>query len=304
MNHSLRLTAAAAMLALLGACASRPPQPNAALEEARQLYGTVSNNPTVVQGAAIELDRARKALDRADEAWNDERDPAQTNHLAYLAKQLTVVARETGAQREAEARVQQASAERERVRAEARTAEAQTAQSQAATAQARAAAAQAQAQAAQQQASAAQQQAQSEAQRAQQLEQELQQLQARNTDRGMVITLQDVLFDVGQATLKPGAARTLDRVAELLQRYPERKLLIEGYTDSTGSENYNLELSRRRAEAVEQALVRQGVPSDRIEIQPHGEAYPVANNETPAGRQLNRRVEMLFSDEQGQLEQR
>ena len=141
MNHSLRLTAAAAVLALLGACASRPTQPNAALEEARQLYGTVSNNPTVVQGAAVELDRARKALDRADAAWNDDGDAAKTNHLAYLAKQLTVVARETGAQREAEARVQQASAERERVRAEARTAEARSAQSQAATAEARAAAA-------------------------------------------------------------------------------------------------------------------------------------------------------------------
>ena len=297
MKHTLRLTATAAVVALLGACANTPSQPNAALEEARSLYGTVSNDPAVAQSAAVELDRARKALRRADEAWNDDQDAAETNHRAYIAKQLTVVARETAGQRAAEARVQQASTERERMRAQARTAEARVAQSQAADAQARAAAAQAEVEIAEQRAQAAGQQAQ-------QLEQELQQLQARNTDRGMVITLQDVLFDVGQATLKPGAERTLERVADLLTRHPERRLLIEGYTDSTGSESYNMELSRRRAEAVEQALVRRGVPGDRIEIQPQGEAYPVADNNTAAGRQMNRRVELLFSDEQGQLEQR
>ncbi|MCM5682707.1 OmpA family protein [Schlegelella sp. S2-27] len=297
MKHTLRLTAAAAVVALLGACANTPSQPNAALEDARRVYGTVSNDPTVAQGAPVELDRARKALNRADEAWTDDQDAAETNHLAYIAKQLAVVARETGAQREAEARVRQASAERESVRAQARTTEARVAQSQAADAQARAAAAQAEAQ-------VASQQAQNEAQRAQQLEQELQQLQARNTDRGMVITLQDVLFDVGEATLKPGAERTLRRVAEVLNRHPERRLLIEGYTDSTGSESYNMELSRRRAEAVEHALMRHGVQGQRIDIQPQGEAYPVADNNTSAGRQMNRRVELLFSDEQGQVEPR
>lgn len=304
MKHQLRLTAAAAVVALLGACASTPTQPNAALEEARRLYGSASNDPLVVQNAAVELDRARQTLNRADEAWTDDQDAAETNHLAYLAKQLTVVARETAAQRGAEAQVRQASAERERIRAQAHAADARAAQSQAATAEARAAAAQAEARAAQERAAAAREQAQDEATRAQELEQELQQLQARDTDRGMVITLQDVLFDVGEATLKPGAERTLDRVADLLKEHPERRLLIEGYTDATGSESYNLDLSRRRAEAVERALVREGVPGERIEIQPHGEAYPVADNDTAAGRQMNRRVELLFSDEQGQIEPR
>ncbi|MCW7536332.1 OmpA family protein [Aquabacterium sp. A7-Y] len=283
MNHQFSLSALALASGLLAGCGSTPTQPNAALEEARQLYGRTSNSPSVAKGAAVELDRARQALNRADQAWTDNRDSAETNHLAYLAKQLTVVAMETGAQREAEARVQQASAERERVRADARSSEARVAHARADSAQ--------------QQATMAQQQARA-------LEQELQQLSARNTDRGMVVTLQDVLFDVGQATLKPGAERTLERVAELLKQHPERRLLIEGYTDSTGSETTNLELSRQRAEAVQRVLTARGVGAERIEVQPRGEAYPVANNETAAGRQLNRRVELLFSDEQGQIEPR
>ncbi|AKJ30583.1 OmpA family protein [Caldimonas brevitalea] len=287
MKNNLCLTAAAMAAGLLVGCASGPTQPNAALEEARQLYGRTSTSPAVASTAQVELERARAALARADASWTGEGDTAETNHLAYLAKQLTVVAAEAGAQREAETRVQQASAERERIRADARTTEARAAQAQAASAQANAA--------------AAQQQAQSASQRASQLEQELQQMAARATERGMVLTLQDVLFDVGQATLKPGAERTLERVAELLRHFPERRLLIEGFTDSTGSEGANLELSRRRAEAVQQALVTRGVGRDRIDVAPHGEAYPVANNETPSGRQMNRRVELLFSNEQGQL---
>lgn len=283
MKHTPSLTLLALAAGLLAGCASAPTQPNAALEEARQLYGRTASSPAVAQGAQAELDRARQALNRADAAWNDKQDTAETNHLAYLAKQLTVVAMETGAQREAEARVQQASAERERVRADARGVEAQVAHARA---------------------DSAQQQAQSESQRARQLEQELQQLSARNTERGMVVTLQDVLFDVGQASLKPGAERTLERVAEVLRTHPERRLLIEGFTDSTGSEATNLELSRQRAEAVQRVLTARGVSPDRIDVQPRGEAYPVANNETAAGRQLNRRVELLFSDEQGQIESR
>jgi outer membrane protein OmpA-like peptidoglycan-associated protein len=115
----------------------------------------------------------------------------------------------------------------------------------------------------------------------------------------MVVTLGDVLFDTGKATLQPGAQRNVEQLATVLTRYPERRVLIEGFTDSVGPEEANLELARRRAEAFRQALEKAGVPRVRTQTQALGEADPVATNATPEGRQQNRRVEVLFSDERG-----
>jgi outer membrane protein OmpA-like peptidoglycan-associated protein len=116
-----------------------------------------------------------------------------------------------------------------------------------------------------------------------------------------VLTLGDVLFDTDQAQLKAGAARTMDRLAEFMQSYPERRVLIEGHTDTRGSDSYNVDLSRRRAAAVADALVERGIPSERIETIGLGEAYPVASNESTAGMQENRRVEIVLSGPQGEF---
>jgi len=133
--------------------------------------------------------------------------------------------------------------------------------------------------------------------------QELQDLQAKQTQRGMVVTLSDVLFDTGRATLKPGADRALDRLAQYLKDNPNVRVLIEGHTDSRGSSAYNEELSQRRAQAVAEALSERGVPGDRYVAKGLGKEYPVASNSTAAGQQQNRRVEIVLSDESGRFAQ-
>jgi outer membrane protein OmpA-like peptidoglycan-associated protein len=128
------------------------------------------------------------------------------------------------------------------------------------------------------------------------LERQLAELQAKKTDRGLVVTLGDVLFDTGKATLKPGAYSTVDRLAQALKDNPDRKVMIEGYTDSVGSEDYNQVLSERRAQAVQAALFERGVPAEQVSTSGKGEGSPVASNDNAAGRQQNRRVELIFQD--------
>jgi outer membrane protein OmpA-like peptidoglycan-associated protein len=117
----------------------------------------------------------------------------------------------------------------------------------------------------------------------------------------LVLTLDDVLFDVDASDLKPNARSTLDRLADFLDEYDDRVVLIEGHTDSTGTEGYNVALSERRADAVRGALVDRGIAGDRIRIAGLGESEPVVSNDTAAGRQQNRRVEVVISDENGEI---
>lgn len=131
-------------------------------------------------------------------------------------------------------------------------------------------------------------------QRASQLEQELAEFKARETERGLMLTLGDVLFEVGQADLKPGIQRKLFPLAEFLKENPDRNVLIEGHTDNTGAPAYNLELSQQRADAVASFLISQGVSPTRITTRGYGQAYPVAPNTTTAGRQQNRRVDVVI----------
>ena len=119
-------------------------------------------------------------------------------------------------------------------------------------------------------------------------------LQVQQTDRGLVVTLGDILFDVGQAQLNPGGELQVARLADVLQQMPERNVLIEGHTDSAGSDAYNDELSQRRADAVEDLLIIQGIEPTRVVTRGYGERFPVATNDTAAGRQQNRRVEIVI----------
>ncbi|HEU0201299.1 MAG TPA: OmpA family protein [Burkholderiaceae bacterium] len=157
---------------------------------------------------------------------------------------------------------------------------------------------------AQQEADAARREALAAAERAEKSRQEMQALAAKPTPHGMVVTLSDVLFDTGSANLKPGAKRKLDQLAEFMKQHSERKLRIEGFTDSTGSVDTNQVLSERRAAAVRTALIERGVAPERVETVGYGPAFPVASNADAAGRQQNRRVEIVISDEQGNLARR
>jgi outer membrane protein OmpA-like peptidoglycan-associated protein len=121
------------------------------------------------------------------------------------------------------------------------------------------------------------------------------------TDRGLVMTLGDVLFKAASSELSPSANRTLLKLARFLQLNPARKVRIEGYTDSRGVASDNLELSRLRAQSVAHFLQELGINPIRMEVVGYGEQHPISENASARGRAQNRRVEVLFSDEHGQL---
>jgi outer membrane protein OmpA-like peptidoglycan-associated protein len=222
---------------------------------------------------------AHEALKEAELLVEKKKPKSDIEQAAYLAKRHADVATEQIARGQAEQKTAEAEAARQKVVSQAREQEAV---------------------AAKQQADADKQRAQLSAEDAQRnaasLEAQLRDLQAKQTDRGLVLTLGDVLFDSGQATLKPGAASTIDRLAAFLTQSPERSVAIEGHTDSMGSDSFNLSLSENRANSVKAALVAKGIQAQRIVAVGKGEGVPVASNDNSAGRQQNRRVEIIVSN--------
>jgi len=136
---------------------------------------------------------------------------------------------------------------------------------------------------------------QAEEQRQRLLKQLNQVLQTRDSARGLIVSMSDVLFDFNQATLKPGAKLRLAKVSGIIMAYPDLKLEIDGFTDNKGTPQYNMTLSDKRAKAVRDFLVSQGVSTDAVTTKGFGESNPVATNATAAGRQQNRRVELVVS---------
>jgi outer membrane protein OmpA-like peptidoglycan-associated protein len=289
---------AAAILAT--ACATTP-MTTPTLDQARADFVAANNNPQISQYAPLEFKQASDALDQANAAAARREAVADVDRLAYVAKQRIATAMEVARAKAAEADIANASRERDQVRLAARTAEADRAKRDAEAAQAAAAQAQQQAQNAQQQAAAAQEQNAALAQRAAMLEAILVELHAVKTERGYIVTIGDVLFATNQATLTPNGMSTLRKLADVMTQNPNRTVLVEGFTDSTGSSSYNQELSQRRAEAVASALGSMGVSRDRIAMKAYGEAFPVAANDTASNRQLNRRVEIVLSNENAQI---
>jgi outer membrane protein OmpA-like peptidoglycan-associated protein len=281
---------------LLAAC-STTPTVTPTLDQARADFVAANNNPQVSSYAPLEFKQASDALDRANVAAAKKESLEDIDRLAYVAKQKIATAQEVARAKAAEANIADASRQRTEVRLEARTAEAERAKREAADAQAAAAAAQQQAATAQQQAATAQDQTRMMAERAAKLEALLVELHATKTERGMVVTIGDVLFATNEANLTPNGMSTLRKLADVMAQNPERSVLVEGFTDSTGSSSYNQNLSQRRANAVAMALGSMGVARERIAMKAYGEAFPVAANDTASNRQLNRRVEIVLSND-------
>ncbi|PVZ16059.1 MULTISPECIES: OmpA family protein [unclassified Pseudomonas] len=122
-------------------------------------------------------------------------------------------------------------------------------------------------------------------------------LNAKQTDRGTVVTFGDVLFDLNKAELKAAGMNNVAQLAQFLRDNPERQVIVEGYTDSTGSDSYNQSLSERRANSVRAALVKMGVEPNRVIAQGYGKDYAVADNSSASGRAMNRRVEVTISND-------
>jgi outer membrane protein OmpA-like peptidoglycan-associated protein len=287
-------------LAVLAGCSTVPAN-NVALDKARTDVKLAQDNTQTRALAPNELLRASDALAKANASFARSDAQAQVDHWAYMASQRAAIAQEVTRQRSAEQAVAGAEAQRDKLRLVARTSEVETAQRSAQNAQQQADASKQQADASRQQADVAQQQAADAQARNSQLEAQMKDMNARKTDRGMVVTVGDVLFDTNQSQLKPGGLRNMEKVVSFLKQYPMRKVLIEGFTDSSGSDSTNQQLSDRRADAVRSALVDSGVAGERIRAQGLGEAYPVASNDSAGGRQMNRRVEIVLSDDSGQI---
>ena len=263
-------------------------------KQGRTPIGTAARGATQMAEDARVLTLRRKEQERLDaerRAQEEAREKAEADARAAQDQAAQAQAQsDADARRRAEAEQAQADAERQQAAA---LAQQQQAQAEADAARLAAQnATQAAAQADQQRQEAIRQK---EEMRARLLAQLNQVLQTRDTARGLIVSMPDVLFDFNKYTLKPEARERLAKISGIVLAYPDLKLQIEGYTDSIGSDEYNQTLSEKRAEAVRDYLVSSGVSMNNVAAQGMGKADPVADNSTAEGRKLNRRVEMIVS---------
>lgn len=278
MSLNKQIILSVAIAAVLSACSATPAR-NETLERARAMVQQVESSPRAGIAAA-DIANARSSLDAANRLAASKTKVSDMEYEATNAMLSAQIANEKILTAEANEAVANGNAQRQAVLIKARERDVQKSTDQAADSRRQATASQA---------------------RVDSLETELADLKLKKTERGLVLTLGDVMFDTGQSTLKPGAYATLDRLATALRQQSARKVLIEGHTDNVGSSENNQGLSERRAQSVERGLMQRGVERSQITTLGKGEDFPIAGNETAAGRQSNRRVELIFTDAQPQI---
>lgn len=250
---------------LTAGCASN--EPPAELQSLKQQVTHMQQDPTVNQFAAVELDDAKKQVETAEKAWSSD-DDAAYEHQRYLAETQLGLTRQRAELGSIEHQLKEAESRRSDLLLSARKQEVTEARSAAASAE----------------------------EQLKAIQSEMQNVKAEQTRRGLVLTLQDVLFEVDKAQLQPGGRRTIQTLAEFLRDNPATNVTVEGFTDAQGTDQYNLALSQQRAQAVVDELTSAGIARERMAVKAYGEQYPVASNDSPSGRQQNRRVQMVLSD--------
>lgn len=275
MKLNNRVVLSVAVAAILSACSTAPPR-NESLETARTAVPQVEKSARAGVAAA-DIANARTSLDAANRL---DASKGKLSDIAYEADNAVLsakIASEKILTAQANEEIANGTAQRQTVLLQARERESQRSADQA---------------------SDARRQADASTLRADSLEAQLADLKLQKTERGLVLTLGDVLFDTGQATLKSGANGTMDRLATALREKSGRTVTIEGHTDNVGSDASNQGLSERRAQAVQSALTQRGVVRSQITTLGKGENFPIASNDSADGRQSNRRVELIFADDQ------
>jgi outer membrane protein OmpA-like peptidoglycan-associated protein len=311
-QRTVQLTRVVAVIGVLGVvagCASSDKQRAAKtqLDRAQAAYQKAQADPSVQTHAQLRLADAQKALRVAEEA----KDSDERLHLGYLAEKKARLASVTGAIAKTEQSMEQLRRETTEVLLQKRDRELKTARNETdakareaeqwrRTAEARARDAEARAREVEQGRKTDEADSKAlaaEHARATALASELASLKTQQTDRGMVLTVGDVLFAPGKAEVGPGGQRSIDKLAQFLKAYPKRNVVIEGHSDNVGNEEFNVKLSQQRADAVRDLLVSRGVAAQRIQTKGYGPKFPVVDNDTAAGRQQNRRVEVLVLNE-------
>ena len=238
----------------------------AALQEAGANFQKVKEDSNVLRIAPKDVIRAGESLARADRLSSYWGSGSDVVHYAYLSQRYSEIAREHTDQVLNEERAAKLELERQRLQLALRESKLLSVQQQ-----------------------------------GKWIEEQIVATATTQTDRGLVMTLGDVLFDTGEAELKNSANRVVLKVVQFLQLNPRRVVRVEGYTDSTGLPEDNLALSRDRAQAVADMLVDLGVDEKRIQVEGYGDQYPIDANASERGRAQNRRVEIVFSDDKGKL---
>lgn len=260
-----RMFAGCAVLLLLAGCSSQQTS-SQELEDARARFQQIKNDPEVLRSAPKDVVRAEESLARAETLatyWGTSDD---VTHYAYLSQRYSEIA-------EQESILSQDQQKQSKLEVQLQNLQLILREDKLLTVQ----------------------------QRKEWAAEQLVSLDSNETERGLVMTLGDVLFSGGSANLTPAANRTVLKLVQFLQLNPRRVIRVEGYSDSNGEVADNLRLSLERAQSVADMLIDLGVDSKRIAVQGYGEDYPVADNASTRGRAKNRRVEVVISDQQGNL---
>ncbi|MES2824507.1 MAG: OmpA family protein [Pseudomonadota bacterium] len=271
LNDLKKLSMVAAVALVLTACASTPKTPEGAVA-VRSKLSQLQSDPQLASRAPVAINDAEQAVRAAEKPTEDK---ALSKHLVWIADRKVQTAVAQAEARLAEDQFKSIGEQSATARLESRTAEANQARTEA---------------------ELAKQQAELAKQQAEELQRQISELNAKATDRGLVVTLGDVLFETGRAELKDNAMNNLSKLATFLNKHTDRSVIIEGHTDSTGAEDYNLGLSQRRADSVKSFLLNQGIAGNRIVATGKGEGSPVAGNDSAGGRQMNRRVEVIIAN--------
>lgn len=284
------LVVMAAML-FAAACSSPMVRPDGA-DRARVKLTQLQSDAQLASLAPVEIKEAEVAVLEAEKPRED---AELAQHLVMIADRKVDTASEMAKSRLLEDQRKTLAEQREAARLDSRTREADRARADATLAKGEAASARAEVDVAQNQTALARSEADAARQQAAELARQVAELNAKATDRGLVVTLGDVLFATGGAELRGGTPVNLTKLAAFLNQHPDRTVTIEGHTDSVGSESSNLSLSERRAASVKSYLVKQGVAASRVTSTGMGEGTPVADNGSVTGRQQNRRVEVIIA---------
>ncbi len=286
INHARapRMLAVAAAVTLAVASCATAPQITTGAAEVRSKLSALQSNPSLADQVPVELREAEAAVLAAEAPVG--KDVALGQHRVYMADRMVEIATATASTRYAEDQRAELSQARDDARLAARTREADKARRESAMAQSATDAARA---------SAASSAAEAAA-NAKEMQRQIDVLKAEATDRGLVLTLGDVLFATGRSDLKSDGNNTLDKLVAFLNEYPDRSVIIEGHTDDVGSLEMNQVLSQQRADSVKSYLTQHGIQSMRLSASGMGETQPIADNLSQSGRQQNRRVEVIIKN--------